>query len=87
MGKLTTNSPSSVGYVWGVEATVIGENLAKFEGYEKSAIKADEIVRAWMNSPEHKENILKKEYNAIGISVYFLKNKICFASQEFMYAN
>lgn len=40
-----------------------GENLAK------SFNNSEEVVRAWMNSPTHRANIMKPEYTDIGISV------------------
>lgn len=42
----------------------IGENLA--QGYFKNE---EELVRAWMNSPAHRENILKENYTRIGVAV------------------
>lgn len=40
-----------------------GENLAK------NFLFSDGVVKAWMNSPTHKENILKPEYQEIGFAV------------------
>jgi hypothetical protein len=40
-----------------------GENLAK------NFTTSEEVVSAWMNSPTHRANILKPEYNDIGLSV------------------
>lgn len=40
-----------------------GENLAK--GFTDSA----SIVRAWMNSPSHRENLLSEKYNDIGFAI------------------
>ncbi len=74
------------GIVMNINASMIGENLAMFEGYDKNDIKPEDIITAWMNSPEHKENIVKKEYNSIGIAVYYTKDKKCYAAQEFLMA-
>ena len=41
---------------------VIGENLAV-----GNFINAEDIVEAWMNSPGHRENILNKNYQDIGV--------------------
>jgi uncharacterized protein YkwD len=41
----------------------IGENIA----WNAKSPKA--VVEGWMNSPPHKENILKKEYKEIGVAV------------------
>lgn len=40
-----------------------GENLAK------NFICSEDMVQAWMNSPTHRENIMRKEFNEIGITV------------------
>lgn len=40
-----------------------GENLAK------NFLFSDGVVSAWMNSPTHRENILKKEYTEVGFAV------------------
>lgn len=39
----------------------VGENIAY--GQQTAA----EVFRDWVNSPEHKENILNKDYHAIGV--------------------
>ncbi len=40
-----------------------GENLAK------NFMFSDGVVEAWMKSPTHRENILRKEYNEIGFAI------------------
>ena len=40
-----------------------GENLAK------NFLFSDGVVKAWMNSPTHKENILRKDYTEVGFAV------------------
>lgn len=40
-----------------------GENLAK------NFMFSDGVVEAWMNSPTHRENILRKEYSEVGFAV------------------
>lgn len=47
----------------GYNFSYAGENLAK------SFYESDEVVRAWMASRTHKENILNKHYQHIGIAV------------------
>lgn len=47
----------------GYEYSVAGENLAK-DFYD-----TDSMIRAWMNSPTHRENILNSKYQEIGIGV------------------
>ena len=53
-----------------------GENLAY--GYKS----ANSVVDAWMNSPTHRENILRPEYRTIAISLY-VKDGIYYWAQEF----
>lgn len=47
----------------GYEYVYAGENLAR------SFNTADEVVTAWMNSPTHRDNIMKAEYADIGLAV------------------
>jgi uncharacterized protein YkwD len=54
------------GYVRDDRAWRIGENLAWGTG---SLATPASIVRAWMNSPGHRENILNAHYREIGIGV------------------
>ncbi len=52
----------------GYESYFVGENIAA--GY----ITAEEVVRGWINSPGHRENILNPNYQEIGIGYYYLEN-------------
>ncbi|MEM9922226.1 MAG: CAP domain-containing protein [Cyanobacteria bacterium P01_D01_bin.50] len=52
----------------GYESPYVGENIAA--GY----ITAEEVVRGWMNSPGHRENILNPNYQEIGIGYHYLEN-------------
>ncbi|MCX6732220.1 MAG: CAP domain-containing protein [Candidatus Roizmanbacteria bacterium] len=47
----------------GYQYEYAGENLAKNFLYSKN------VVDAWMNSPTHKENIVKKDYTEVGYAV------------------
>ncbi len=47
----------------GYQYEYAGENLAKNFLYSKN------VVDAWMNSPTHRENIVKKEYSEVGYAV------------------
>lgn len=47
----------------GYQYSIAGENLAK-DFYD-----TDSMVRAWMNSPTHRANILNNKYQEIGIGV------------------
>jgi len=50
----------------GYEYIVIGENLAR-GNYKNDA----ELVQAWMDSPGHRENILKKSYRQMGAAAIY----------------
>ena len=52
----------------GYESFYVGENIAA--GY----ITAEEVVRGWMNSPGHRENILNANYQEIGVGYFYLEN-------------
>lgn len=47
----------------GYEYAVAGENLAK------DFSTADAVVTAWMNSPEHRKNVLDERYHDVGVAV------------------
>lgn len=42
-----------------------GENIARGQG------DADAVMKAWMNSPGHKANILNCEFRTLGVGAYF----------------
>ena len=58
-GKTPWDFFKSAGYRY----SVAGENLAK-DFYD-----TDSMMKAWMNSPTHKANIINKQYQEIGIGV------------------
>lgn len=47
----------------GYKFTYAGENLAR--NFQNS----DDVVKAWMNSPSHRENIVNGKYQEIGVAV------------------
>ena len=59
-GKTAMQRIKASGYVaaWG------GENIAAGEQWP-----LPDVMQAWMESPEHRKNILKKEYEEIGIGL------------------
>ena len=54
------------GYLRGARVWSIGENLAWGSGSYATPLGT---VRAWMNSPGHRANILRPDYRAIGIGI------------------
>jgi len=58
-------SPFEMMTSFGIKYMAAAENLA----YGQRT--PEEVVQAWMNSKGHKDNILNRSYNRIGIGVYF----------------
>ncbi len=63
-GTRVSDRTKSAGY----QSSYVGENIAA--GY----ITAEEVVRGWMNSPGHRENILNPNYKEVGIGYHYLAN-------------
>lgn len=59
-----------------------GENIAQF-GIDSQDNLANEVVIAWMNSPEHKQNILLPYYQNEGIGVVVSSNGIVYFTEDF----
>jgi uncharacterized protein YkwD len=54
------------GYLRATSRWLVGENLAWGSG---SLATPAQIVRMWMHSPEHRANILRRDYRQIGIGI------------------
>ncbi len=52
----------------GVLEVMVGENLARFEGYPDPEIPQRALV-GWMNSPGHRANLLKPEFTHLGVAL------------------
>ena len=64
---------------WTVNSDIMyGENLAK--GYST----AEDVVKAWIASPTHKENIMDKDFTSGAIAIYVCDG-VWYWSQEFGY--
>jgi hypothetical protein len=77
----TGEGVSDLGKKAGYDYVIMGENLALGE-FTDSA----DVVRAWMNSPGHKANILNTKYLDIGVSVkkdLYEGKEVWFAVQHF----
>lgn len=57
---------TKAGYLGANGSWVVGENIAWGESYLASPA---EIVKAWMNSPPHRANILNGDYEEIGLGI------------------
>ncbi len=65
----------------GVTWKIAGENLAYNSNSNDPALTA---VTSWINSPEHYENMLTKDYTLTGIGVGLGENGIYFFTQVFV---
>jgi uncharacterized protein YkwD len=63
-GSSSGDRATSAGYKF----SYLGENIAA--GY----ITPQEVVLGWMNSPEHRANIMNANYREMGLGYYYLKN-------------
>lgn len=66
----------------GVLEVEVGENIAYYEGYSLDEV-ATKVVDDWMNSPHHRENILRPEFTHIGVGVSQNNGKIMIV-QDFL---
>lgn len=64
-GRTPQDRIFATGYVTG-RGRATGENLAWGEGFRASP---NEIVKGWMNSPGHRKNILRAQFDEIGIGI------------------
>lgn len=60
----TYGSPFEMMKSFGISYKTAGENIAK--GYSSAAA----VVRGWMNSQGHRDNILNPSFNTIGVGAY-----------------
>lgn len=65
-GSTMTTRVTATGYLAPYAAWALGENIAWGSG---SLATPNSIVVAWMNSPEHRDNILDARFREIGIGV------------------
>lgn len=55
----------ATGYMRGARSWIVGENLVWGSGPLSTP---QSLVTAWMNSPPHRENLLKARFNEIGVA-------------------
>lgn len=60
----TYGSPFDMMKSYGIRFTYAGENIAKGQQ------NPQEVMKAWMNSPGHKQNILSPNFTKIGVAYY-----------------
>jgi uncharacterized protein YkwD len=59
---------TAVGYTW----RALGENLAM-----TTTADAQHVFNNWMNSPEHRDNILETSYSEIGVAQQQIGGSVC----------
>ncbi|MGE5614052.1 MAG: SafA/ExsA family spore coat assembly protein [Bacillota bacterium] len=74
----TYGSPFRMMESFGLRFSAAGENIAY--GQRTPA----EVMRDWMNSPGHRNNILSRNYTEIGVGLAKNKNGVCYWTQMFM---
>jgi uncharacterized protein YkwD len=65
-GPSLTQRIRRTGYLSGARSWAIGENIAWGEG---SLSTPQSIMRSWMKSPGHRENILRRRFEHVGIGL------------------
>lgn len=73
----TYGDPFAMMRQFGISYTIAGENIAS--GY----YSAQSVVRGWMNSYGHRENILNPSFNTIGVGAYEISNGTIYWTQMF----
>ena len=74
----TYGTPFQMMENFGMRFSSAGENIAY--GQRTPA----EVMRDWMNSPGHSNNILSRSYTEIGVGLAKNKNGVCYWTQMFM---
>jgi uncharacterized YkwD family protein/spore coat assembly protein SafA len=74
----TYGTPFQMMENFGLRFSSAGENIAY--GQRTPA----EVMRDWMNSPGHRNNILSRSYTEIGVGLAKNKNGVCYWTQMFM---
>lgn len=74
----TYGSPFQMMENFGLRFSAAGENIAY--GQRTPA----EVMRDWMNSPGHRNNIMSRSFTEIGVGLAKNKNGVCYWTQQFM---
>ena len=74
----TYGTPFQMMENFGLRFSAAGENIAY--GQRTPA----EVMRDWMNSPGHRNNIMSPSFTEIGVGLAKNKNGVCYWTQQFM---
>lgn len=83
-GDLAAQFLAFGGITWEQDIRAMGENIAMIDGYNEDYKEASYWMDLWINSPDHRENLLCKDYTRMGVSVYQGEDGSSYASQEFL---
>lgn len=59
----------------GLQATAVGENLYECEGHKATEVPS-KTVQAWMRSEGHRKNILRPDYQYVGVGVIAVEKRV-----------
>lgn len=74
----TYGTPFQMMENFGLRFSAAGENIAY--GQKTPA----EVMKDWMNSPGHRNNIMSRSFTEIGVGLAKNKNGVCYWTQQFM---
>jgi uncharacterized protein YkwD len=83
-GDLAAQFLTFGGLTWETDIQAMGENIAMINGYNENYKEAPYWIDLWINSPEHRDNLLCEEYTRMGVSVYQGTDGSSYAAQEFL---
>jgi|GEM_PF-6660173 len=83
-GDLAAQFLAFGGLTWEKDIRAMGENIAMIDGYNEDYKDASYWMDLWINSPEHRDNLLCEDYTRMGVSVYQGADGSSYAAQEFL---
>lgn len=83
-GDLAAQFLAFGGLTWERDIRAMGENIAMIDGYNDDYKKASYWMDLWIDSPDHRANLLCEDYARMGVSVYQGENGSSYAAQEFL---
>lgn len=70
-------------YTYDYYTTLLDGTILSYTWFDDEETVANEIVVGWMNSPGHRENILKPGYEKIGVGIFINNDEKVYATQNF----
>jgi Cysteine-rich secretory protein family len=66
----------------GVDASALGENIYRDRDSDRTKL-ADRAVKGWLNSPEHRANMLSPDFGETGIGIARAADGTAYVTQDF----